>query len=393
MAEHYKKVPGHRYLYRLGSAFYFRRGVPLALRPVFGKTAVSVSLGAISLAAARHMLAEHLREFDRLAGNIDLAAQPPVPTAKAFLPDQAAMNAGVRTWVSEVFRRSDPLVTQRSLGFDELDSFAREQAGLEGHLKGQMKVGSPARLETEWIADHICRSNGWEIDPASLHYRYLFNAVRLGQVEIAQRAGDVQALQPAPVRNTSLFGPEQYAADALQRPASPPLHVCLERFLARSGSKANEKTRSQSRQRLGVLLEALGRDRGIGTVTKDDCRKLRDEVLLRLPANYTKRFRGMSAREAVAACAQTGGALLSSKTQSLMADQLKTFFQWALHEDLVCRSASKNVLDADPHWKGTQREARRATPTPTSSTNDITAGRRRGDRHTSLRQSKVSTAV
>lgn len=343
MADHYKKVPGHRYLYRLGSAFYFRRGVPLALRPVFGKTAVSVSLGATSLAAARLKLAEHLREFDRLAGNIDAVVQSPVPSAQPSLPDQAAMNAGVRAWVSGAFLRSDPLVTQRSLGIDELDSFVKEQAGLEGHLKGQTKVGAPARLETEWIADHLCKSNGWDIDPASLHYRYLFNVVRQGQIEIAQRAGDLQALQPSPVRNTSLFGAEQYAADAVHRPASPPLHACLERFLARSGSRANDKTRNQSRQRLGVLLDALGRDRGIGTITKDDCRRLRDEVLLRLPANYTKRFRGMSVREAVAACAQTGGALLSSKTQSLMADQLKTFFQWALHEDLVTENPARVI--------------------------------------------------
>ena len=62
MADHYKKVPGHRYLYRLGSAFYFRRNVPIALRTVFGKTAVSLSLGATSLAVARHKLAEHLRD-------------------------------------------------------------------------------------------------------------------------------------------------------------------------------------------------------------------------------------------------------------------------------------------------------------------------------------------
>ena len=118
MAKHYKKVPGHRYLCRLGSSYYFRRYVPPALRAVFGKTLVSRSLGATSLAVARVKLMEHLCEFERLAGNLDAVENSPVPSTRAFLPDQAAMNAGVRAWVADRFQRSDPLVTQRSLGIE-----------------------------------------------------------------------------------------------------------------------------------------------------------------------------------------------------------------------------------------------------------------------------------
>ncbi len=342
MAEHYKKVPGHRHLYRLGSSYYFRRGVPKAKQGVFGKTAVTVSLGSVSLAVARHRLLEHLREFDQKAGLIEPPAVSLLPTG-AFVPDRAAINAGVRGWVADVFRRSDPLNTQRALSDVEKENLKKEQTRLTNHLGWQTRAGSPARLETEWIVEHLCGSNGWTVDPASPNYRYLFNTVRQGEVEIAARAYEIQDEQDAPVRNASLFGPDQYAADAAHRPASPPLHVCLDRFLARSTSKANEKTRAQSRQRLGVMLDALGRDRGIGTITKADCRKLRDEVLLRLPANYTKRFRGMTAREAADACARTGGSLLSSKTQSLMVDQLKTFFEWALDEDLVTANPARAI--------------------------------------------------
>ena len=342
LAEHYKKVPGHRHLYRLGSSYYFRRGVPKAKQGVFGKTAVAVSLGSVSLAVARHRLLEHLREFDQKAGLVEPPAVSLLPTT-AFVPDRAAINAGVRSWVADALRRSDPLTTQRALGEHEMILLEKEQARLIDQLAWQPKAGSPARLETEWIAEHLCRSLGWTVDPASPQYRYLFNTVRQGEVEIAARAYEIQDEQDAPVRNASLFGPLQYAADATLRPASPPLHVCLDRFLTRSASKANEKTRAQSRQRLGVMLDALGRDRGVGTITKADCRKLRDEVLRRLPANYTKRFRGMTAREAADACARTGGSLLSSKTQSLMVDQLKTFFEWALDEDLVMSNPARAI--------------------------------------------------
>lgn len=193
--------------------------------------------------------------------------------------------------------------------------------------------GSP-RLLIDWNVRDICERNGWNLPVGSAARRYLTNLVGLGQLEYAGQAPAMAAAMPLPGNADPLFAPERYAADAARPKSSISLHAAMEKFLTRP-SEANEKTRRQYRQRLTTVIEALGKDRGLATVTREDCRRLLEDVILKLPKNQRQRFKSMTVAEAIIAAEASGAERLSSKSVSLMLELLKGFFQWCELEYLT----------------------------------------------------------
>lgn len=99
-----QRVANHRYLYRRGSYFYFRRAVPKDVRHAFGgKPDETIALRTDSLPQARHALARHLRDFDRKLSEARALPDPTVPGLSRSrilrVPENEEIDAVVRAWL------------------------------------------------------------------------------------------------------------------------------------------------------------------------------------------------------------------------------------------------------------------------------------------------------
>jgi len=191
-----------------------------------------------------------------------------------------------------------------------------------------------APLLDSWVIQSLAERFGWDIEAGSLHYAFLANLIHSGQLEFAHQARSQLALEPVRPLNETLFGSDAYSADAQRSKASLALQTAVERFLSNPAIRADDKTLSLYRHRLNTMVEALGPTRGIASVTREDCRRLRDDVLLKLPVNRTQRFPDLSVAAAITQADRINAPRLRSATVSLYVDNLKAMFDWAVSEDL-----------------------------------------------------------
>ncbi|WP_425594682.1 DUF6538 domain-containing protein [Qipengyuania polymorpha] len=100
-----QRVANHRYLFRRGQRYYFKRAVPKDVRYAFGGKPVDVvALGTSDLGEARHALAVRLAEFERV---VAASRAKPDPTQHAqtirplsHVPTPNEVDEAVRAWLS-----------------------------------------------------------------------------------------------------------------------------------------------------------------------------------------------------------------------------------------------------------------------------------------------------
>ena len=228
------------FLYLRGSVFYFRRSVPPALREAFGKGEVVTSLGTANLAEARHLLADHVRAFDIKAAKAGGRRDPTPPAPVAAIPDRDQMNAAVRAWLAETIQQSDPMATGRVPSDEDVSALSGQHRQSATHLQSSAVFGSPAGLATEWIAQAVAEREGWALGDQSPEYRYLFNVVHAGQLEVASQVPELIGLRPVTVRNAALFGRSCWR---LTKPVHGPLLPFLTALSVISSTRASKPMR------------------------------------------------------------------------------------------------------------------------------------------------------
>lgn len=231
-----QRVANQQFLYRRGSALYFRRGIPEAARHAFeGKREVVISLGTTSLAEARHKLALLLRDFDQKLSQV---TQRPDPTAVAPITAKATttlsrqeVEAGVQQWFFEQldiqaakdFGRESPQAYSKLIENEQYETLL-----LAGLRPGPARLGR--QLQTEWIADHIIDLNGWNVETTDGIYSYLLTCIARGELELGRRIHAELNFEPLEPRD-ALFLAEP-ARPAPQAPSAPqpPLVYIMDLF-------------------------------------------------------------------------------------------------------------------------------------------------------------------
>lgn len=221
-----ERIKHHRYLYRRGGAWVFRRVVPPAHQAAFGTTEVFVTLKAATLAEARLAMQPHLDSFERklrLAAGGDLAnlsdASEPDPTL-------VEIEAVVRRWLAdrmERFARAGMVPEDEDAAIARLSELERYRQDVEAGLM----VGRPSRSQmNEWIVQAIKEQRGWTFDERSAAHRNLRRAVARAQLEATRREEDDILGAPRSIRD-STFSPEEYRLDHDLERASPKRPVTL----------------------------------------------------------------------------------------------------------------------------------------------------------------------
>lgn len=316
-----KRVPHHRYLYERGGHYVFRRVVPVEHRAAFdGKPQVHVSLGTRDLAVARLAMADHLEDFEARLGRVVAA-----PRRGAVTPDREEMERGVRVWLAESLRAIKPPSFGSSWTRpkkEKLQDLAMQQTVTEIAIER-----AEPSLNLEWLAEGIAQQNGWTVERGSPTWFDLCDLVALAEIEHAKQGRDRLNANFGGAHNEPLFGSGAYAGD--QQAGSPTMRQAMDAFLTSPELKANVDTRQHYRSQLETLVEALGPSRRIASITRSDCRTLRDEVILKLPRHRTKLFPRLGVLAAIKAGEAGCKTVIHPKTQNQMIDLLSGLFSWA----------------------------------------------------------------
>ncbi|API59464.1 hypothetical protein BSL82_09205 [Tardibacter chloracetimidivorans] len=221
-----QRIKDHRYLYRRGSAWVFRRVVPDRVRTAFGTSEVQVTLKAASIAEARLAMQPHLESFER---KLRLAAHGGVrddPSATQPDPSMIEIEAVVRHWLAERMQR---FARQGIAPEDETSALARlsELQSYREDVEAGLMVGRPTRSQmNEWIVQAIKAQRGWYFDERSAAHRNLRRVVGRAQIEASRR--EEQDIIGAPrVIGDQTFAPDEYRLDEMQDRARPRRAVTL----------------------------------------------------------------------------------------------------------------------------------------------------------------------
>ena len=315
-----KRVKDHRYLYRRGDVFWFRRAVPSTAVEAFeGRCEVQVSLRTTKLVEARYLLVGEIEKFEAcLAGASGLVAPKAVlELSRARVPSKQEIDENVRVWLEQRASR----VEVGDLGGD--DGRAAAEARLtdlavhSGDVSRGIAFGaSGAALSTSWIADILMTNSGWHIERNSELWRHLIRTIGRGQIEVsAWQSQDIKG-EPRAISDVT-FAPEQYRLDVerqRERDASKSVSLSglLDDYIAQATLAA--ATIKAWKRQVRAFTAHIGHD-DANSVRREDIVAWRTHLLTQPNAS---------------------GSVLSAKTvRDTYLSVLKTIFIWAASDGKI----------------------------------------------------------
>src|SRR5262249_30287697 len=128
----------------------------------------------------------------------------------------------------------------------------------------------------------------------------------------------------------------------------------IDHFQSDPGRRVAEKTRGNRRSMFSLLLEAIGRDRPVREITRADCRRVR-ELLLALPPNATKRFRGLPLAEVVTRAKAEGILPMAPATINAHMSLLSEVLGWGEREGYLEENHARELQVPDAPAKDKRR--------------------------------------
>lgn len=198
-------------------------------------------------------------------------------------------------------------------------------------------------------ADALLKEAGLELDPSGQDYRlfclYVLRVFREIHNRVSERdRGEFGGTPSDPILSSPIApmqAPIGVLAPVARRP-SLTIREAYERFLAQRADLGT-KTRVDHEATCRLLEEILGPTRTLGSLTRSDLVSFKDK-LLKLPVNYTKLFKGMTALEAIAANAARGLNTLNGKTISgKYLACARSFLTWAKNDDYLDHNPASNI--------------------------------------------------
>ena len=328
------QVARQTYLTRRGAVYWFRRRVPGELVPILGKSFWFDSLGTKdhreAARRARERAAETDREIQAATKRLNGQAAAPLTRAEAAALAQnelarwLAEDTDTRlAWGVDAYRNAEVVI-------EDFERDAREALAL-----GDWQ--SVARQAHEVL----CRSGRWypEGDPS---VRLMAGELLGAQVQwldaLKARQEGKAVTAPAPLA-------VPVAQVAVPRPVGIALGQLIDDYRRERERKYGGPSTARKYEHIFKALEAaLGRDRDIAGITRQDCRAVRD-LIERIPAHMGKKYPGLPFIEAIAAGERDGAAKLAPNTVATYLHNLAAVFSWAVGEGILERNPATGLAE------------------------------------------------
>lgn len=176
---------------------------------------VTVALKTDSLSQARHLLARHLKDFDRVVAEVRALPDPTLPGLTKprvlRLPEREEMDAVVRAWL----RTQEAQVVSHVMALSpaQLDASVDDLAPFEAMVRNSLRGRREVNLQLTWLAEHIAEVQGWDCPEGSSARNYLEVRLGRGQLEWARIAKAEYTFDPR-VQPDAYFAPDYARVDA-----------------------------------------------------------------------------------------------------------------------------------------------------------------------------------
>ena len=324
-----QSVPGYSHLHRRGAAYWFRRRVPTDLLNVLQRAEWKESLGTKDLEEAKRRCRERAVQTDReiAAARARAAAilSPPLTQleAKGLAEEQLA------AWLNN----EEAARFERGRWAYESQSWMLSQDA-EAY-RADLAMGAWTK-EADAAEEALSRAGRWYPKDHESFRLLAFELLKV-RVRMAEGVGKRQAgeiVEPPAV---------------LAVPSPPPGQVSLGELVdayraERVKRYGDEATDRKYRHVFRALEEGLGRDRPIRSITRADCRSLRD-LMATMPAHMGKRYPGMTIEKASAAAKREGVPVISDRTLWSYLTNLSAVFNWAVDEEMLEKNPAKGVAE------------------------------------------------
>lgn len=207
-------VKGHRYLWRRGDCFYFRRAIPKDASLAFaGRSEVWVSLKTSTLSVARSRLQKHLDQFEIKVAKARGELAPSEVAMEPYKPTRREIETGVSSAFKERIERTTPLTRRnpvdRAVGEQRLLDLQNFRCAL---VASRGICGEEPPFDVQWQAEALCEKHGWSLSEDDQSWWLLLDFVTRAQIEVSER--QIQVLEGRPEKaSDALFSPEQLMRD------------------------------------------------------------------------------------------------------------------------------------------------------------------------------------
>lgn len=312
-------------LQKRGDIYLSRVTVPADLRPILGRLEILRSLRTGDRREASHRLA---------LWEAQVAAYFAAVRAQGRRMTREQLDTLARRYLRAAF---DQIEARLAAEWNEVDKDAhRFSLNDEGHST----AGALAHGDYSTVMD-AAKALAPEASPEDL--RKLCR--RLLEVKQETVRAELRALSGEPLAMPALFDTSA-AAPELEPKETPKVSEVAKLYgderVAEGGWSA--KTELQNRTILALLANLLG-DPPIGDVSKDDIRKLGQDIL-QLPSNMTKRFPGVPPREVLERLAEdTTTPRLEPRSVNKYRQMARSLFKWAAEGDIVTANPATVLRD------------------------------------------------
>ncbi len=338
-----RKVSGVDHLYVRDGTFYFRAAVPRGIQTPFGRKECKASLRTSDLKQAKRQclgLAHSFHEKCDLLRNQTIARPRRRPTAQPSV-DQSRDLA--RMWFDDY--RHQEQQARRDNFADVVENWgaSRVEATCRlGVLENALDQGEPP-LNVSWLAESV--SAAQEMEVTDSEKRVLEHFLLRAQLEDARRTIDrFKAKGSDRVHDTELFDRRaQPNADQSAEFVTPTLKRVIDQFMSDPGRSRTSSTRRKYWTELNLIANVFGPDTPIGNITRKQCREFRNDILIKLPTNASKKFPKLSHRDIAERFPAKEGFGLKPKTIKGYLDRLNSLLEFAVVEELIIKNHAKNL--------------------------------------------------
>ncbi|PGH53118.1 hypothetical protein CRT60_24710 [Azospirillum palustre] len=321
-------VPRHTRLHRRNGTYYLRAAVPEELRPAYGKSEVWKSLRTKDpKEAARLVKVESLKvdqEFEALRKRLD---GPAVDISVSEAERLAALH--VLDWIEE-----DEEARMEGLSDHDYRKYAEALDIVEAGNGDALARGDISVIEFE--IDEVLDRHSLNIPKGSPGYRRLGFALLKASV----RANDLLKARHA-----------GKVVDTPAAPSLPPKGLTMSKLIERymqdpARAKLSEKTKDGYKVIFRLLTEAIGPEKPVRSISREDCRALR-ELLVAMPPNATKRFPNATIQEVVEIAKARGLPAISAGSVNSYLNNLSSIFNYAVEEEYMDKNPAKGLQVAE----------------------------------------------
>lgn len=333
------RVKDHKYLYRRGDQFYFRRKVPKGLEWAFdGKPQLAISLKTTSKSDARHELAKADAYFERKIAEArgkrpsDAVVQIAGASsgrqngaADLVKPSKVEVEEAVRKWLAQ---RVDRVASGNAPALRDVAGAAELSVHEKAVQTGLQGGATEPSQTTVWIAEAIAaecqRSDRWLIEPGTDLWQHLILLVGRGQIEADNWFKQDFDGAPRTIID-SRFSPENYRLDderARERKVAAPVSLKGLLDLSLAEKKLSPATAKVWKRHVAHFVDFIGHD----------------------DATKIKRSDVVAWKEALLSNPNRQGSLLSSRTirDSYLA-AIKSVLAWAAENDKIAGNPAEGL--------------------------------------------------